>query len=259
VSLAQEEQRYLEGNKVIYEAPLESDVLKVNVSFGFCTILEFKEKPILVTVGDNSLIQVEKPQNSKSVIIKPLEQSGETNLFVFTKSQRFNYKVLISNQASTDYVVDTKDSIPEKDIKVKRVEVVDVLRQARNYSVLKDLRAVNDRKLIHKDLFYSYTYPKFKVDVIESFIYKNPNYLILHVVIHNTLEHPLKLSEKNTKVLIGQQKFTPQYILFDSNKVKANGQTDGWLVLEGMYISIDNKFECEIGIKDDHVWEKVVS
>jgi hypothetical protein len=251
---AQEDGRYLDDNKVVYEAPLESDVLKINTTLGFCTVLAFKEKPIMVTVGDNSLIQIEIPQNSKSVIIKPIQASGETNLFVFTKSQRFNYKVVIADQSSADYVVDTKDSISDKDIKSKGVDIDAILKLARNYSVLKDLRAVNDRILLHKDLFYSYTYHKFKVDIIEGFINRLPNYLIVHIIIHNMTDYPLILVEKNTHLLIGQQSFTPQYILFDTNKVKVNGQTNGWLVFEDSYISMDNKFECQISIKDNYVW-----
>src|SRR5579863_10420604 len=109
---AQSDDRYLDS-KVLYEDPQESDVLKINTSLGYCTVLQFNERPMLVTVGDNSLIQVEIPQNSKSLFIKPLQQSGETNLFVFTVSQRFNYKVAIKNQANVDYVVDTKESTPD--------------------------------------------------------------------------------------------------------------------------------------------------
>ncbi len=252
---AQDDRRYVDDNKVIYEAPLESDVLKINTTLGFCTVLAFKEKPIMVTVGDNSLIQIEIPQNSKSVVIKPIQSTGETNLFVFTKSQRFNYKVVITDESSADYVVDTKDSIPDNDTnKPKGVDIDELLKLARNYPVLKNFRAINDRRFIQKDLFYSYTYPKLKIDFIEGFINKLPNYVILHVVIHNTTDHPLTLVEKNTHLLIGQKEFTPQYILFDTNKVKANSQTNGWLVLEDSYISMDNKFECQIGIKDNYVW-----
>ncbi len=253
---AQEDGRYLDDGKVVYEAPLESDVLRVNTTFGFCTVLAFKEKPVLVTVGDNSLIQIEIPQNSKNVVIKPIQSTGETNLFVFTKSQRFNYKVVIANQSSADYVLDTKDSIPDNNInKPKGVDIDELLKLARNYSVLKSFRAVNDRRLFHKDLFYFYSYPKLKVDFIEAFFNKLPNYLILHVVIHNTTNHSLTLVEKNTHVLIVQKEFTPQYILFDTNKIKAQSQTNGWLVLEDTYVSMENKFECQIGIKDNYVWD----
>ncbi len=240
------EERYLDSSKVFYETPQEADVLKVNTSMGFCTVLEFKEKPMLVTVGDNSLIQVEIPQNSKSVVIKPLQQSGETNLFVFTPSQRFNYKVVIADSANVDYVVDTKDSATDTSKGEKEVSIDELLNLAKNYSFLKGVKAVNDRKLAQKDLFYSYSYPKFKVDLIEAFTRKNPNYLILHIAIQNTTNHPLKLIEKNTSLLVHEQVFTPQYILFDNPALSINGKTDGWLVLEDSNISTDNKFECQI-------------
>ena len=109
-----DDNRYLDTDKVFYEKPIEADVLKVNTSLGYCTVLEFPDKPILVTVGDNSLIQVEIPQNSKSVVIKPLQATGETNLFVFTPNQRFNYKVLIGDAQHVDYVLDSKASVEDK-------------------------------------------------------------------------------------------------------------------------------------------------
>ncbi len=247
---AQAEERYLDSNRVVYETPQEADVLKVNTSMGFCTVLEFKEKPMLVTVGDNSLIQVEIPQNSKNVVIKPLQQSGETNLFVFTPSQRFNYKVVIADPANVDYVVDTKDSTPEINKGQKEVGWIDILNLARNYPILKDIKAVNDRKLTREDLFYSNSYSKFKVDFIEAFSRKNPNYVVLHIVIKNTTNHPLKLIEKNTNLLVHDQLIIPHYILFDNHILNVNGKTDGWLVLEDSYISTDNKFECQIGIEE---------
>jgi len=212
--------------------------------------MQFNERPMLVTVGDNSLIQVEIPQNSKSVVIKPLQQAGETNLFVFTVSQRFNYKVVITNQSNVDYVVDTKESTPDIIKQGKTISLDEVLYLAKNYSELKDLRAVNQRKLIQKDLYYSYAYPRVKVDFLESFINKKPDYLIIHIVIHNITNLPFMLDEKNTSIVIHDQKFNPQYILFDKHMLKSNGQTDGWLVLENTYISMDNKFECKIGIED---------
>ncbi|MBF0489361.1 MAG: TrbG/VirB9 family P-type conjugative transfer protein [Candidatus Omnitrophica bacterium] len=248
---AEPEQRYLEDNKILYETPQEADVLRVNTAMGFCTVLEFKEKPKLVTVGDNSLIQVEIPQNSKTVIIKPLQPSGETNLFVFTASQRFNYKVSIADQTKVDYVVDTKESFPDDSKEQKKITVDEVLKLARNYPILKDIKVVNERKLIHKDLFYTYSYSKFKIDFIEAFTNQSPHYLILHISIHNTTNHPLKLIEKSTNLLVHNQPLTVQYILFDSHKLGVNGQTDGWLVLEGSYVSIDNPFECQLGTEDE--------
>ena len=83
-------------------------MLRVNLALGYCTVLEFPEKPLLVTVGDNSLIQVEIPQNSKSVVIKPLQDAGETNIFIFTPNQRFNYNVIIGDPKHVDYVVDSQ-------------------------------------------------------------------------------------------------------------------------------------------------------
>ncbi|MBI3601517.1 MAG: hypothetical protein HY209_01275 [Candidatus Omnitrophica bacterium] len=247
---AEPDNRYLDPGKVWFEKPLEEDVMKVNTSIGYCTVLEFPEKPMLVTIGDNSLIQVEIPQNSKSVVIKPLQQSGETNLFVFTPNQRFNYKVIIGGAEQMDYVLDAKESFKDKNQPASRLSLGTVLKIARGYDFFKRNHIINKREFIQKNLFYQCSYPNANVDVIEAFSNKDPHYLLLHIVIHNLTDETINLSEQNTNLFIGDDKFTPQYVLFDSNQVGPLDKTDGWLVLENSYVSIDNKFSISLGIED---------
>ncbi|MCA9407207.1 MAG: hypothetical protein KC733_00825, partial [Candidatus Omnitrophica bacterium] len=50
--VASDQDRYLKPNKVIYEDPQEEDVLMINSSIGYTTVLEFAQKPSMVTTGD---------------------------------------------------------------------------------------------------------------------------------------------------------------------------------------------------------------
>ncbi len=257
---AGEDNRYLDSDKVFYEKPIEADVLKVNTSLGYCTVLEFPEKPVLVTVGDNSLIQVEIPQNSKSVVIKPLQAAGETNLFVFTPSQRFNYNVLIGNAQHVDYVLDSKASVQDKTGTKQRLSIDTVLKMARSYEFYKKNKIINKHEFIQKNLFYQCSYPNLNIDVIEVFSNKNPNYLLLHIVVHNLTDDTINLIEQKTDILVGDKKFVPQYVLFDSNQLAPSSKTDGWLVLENSFVSIDNKFFLSLGVEDtQYVCKRSVS
>lgn len=239
--------RYLPDDKVLYESPQEQDVLKVNTALGFCTVLGFPDKPTMVSVGDNSLIQVEVPQNSKSIVIKPVEASGETNLFVFTANQRFNYKVVIGDEHLADYVIDAKESAPAKVKDYKPVAVGDLIKMARNYPVLKDLGNINKRDFAHKDLMYHCNNPRFDVEVIEAFSYKNPHHVILHLNVKNVGGRVYEVNEKNTNVYINRQKFKPQYVAFDDAQLRPGFPTEAWLILVDTFISLDNKFTFGIG------------
>ncbi len=247
----QDNSRYLKEGKVLNENPLEQDILKVNTALGYCTVLEFSEKPMLVTIGDNSLIQVEIPQNSKSVVIKPLMEAGETNLFVFTPSRRFNYQVSIGNPKDVDYVIDTEEALKDKNKTSARLPMGTILKMARSYDFFKRNGLINTREFIQKNIFYECSYPKADIDVIEAFSYKNPHYLLLHIVVHNLTDETLELSEQKTNLFINDKKFTPQYVLFDSDQLAPLKMTDGWLVLEDSFVSIDNKFSLHLGVKDE--------
>lgn len=248
---ADQDSRYLQTNKVFYETPMEQDVLRVHLALGYCTVLQFPEKPILVTAGDNSLVQVEIPKNSKSVVIKPLQDAGETNIFIFTPNQRFNYNVVIGDPKKVDYVVDSK-AISRIDHKAKkRLSIEKFIKMARTYDYLKRHNVINEREFMRKKMASRCSYPKFNVDLIEAFSNKDPNYLVLHVLVSNlTDDEFLNLTEQNTNILINGRKFIPQYVLFDSDELVPHNTTDGWLVLENTFVSIDNKFSLSLGVDD---------
>ena len=244
-------ERYLGNDKVFFEDPQEDDVLKVNLSFGFLTVLEFPEKPVMVAVGDNSLLQIEVPQNSRNVVVKPLEDSGVTNLFVFTPSKRFNYQVVIGEKDASDYVLDVNESAEKVNGKDKEVSLVDLITMTENYPVLKELGDINDRKLVRKRVYQLCEHPKVNVAVIDLFKYKDPYYLIVHFTVRNADYKDMTITEKNTKLYVNEQAFIPQYVFFDKTVLKPQEKTSGWLFLKDSYVALDNQFQIAIGAEDD--------
>lgn len=252
-SLAVADDRYVQEGKVVHEVPKEEDVLRVKASMGFCTVLEFPEKPVMVTVGDNSLLQVEVPKNSRNVVIKPLEESGTTNLFVFTQNKRFNYEIVIGDD-DTDYVVDTKSQMSDPGKPKKGISLTNLIKMARNYIVLNEMGTIDKRNFIQKDLFYACAGDGFEVSVIEAFTHRDPHSLILHIVVSNKGERAISLSEQLTKVYVRDRRFTPRYILFDSHRLAVGDKADGWLILENSFVAMDNHFTFGLGIGDkEHV------
>ncbi|MBP9854909.1 MAG: TrbG/VirB9 family P-type conjugative transfer protein [Candidatus Omnitrophica bacterium] len=249
-AIASEQSRYLEPNRVLFEEPSEDEVLKINSAIGFTTVLEFPDKPSMVSTGDSSLLQIEVPKNSKNVLIKALRNEGETNLFVFTPNQRFNYKVIVGDKHEVDYVVDVKKDIKSKEKTQKKMPFTQLIKMAQNYRVLKDSKQINPRLFIQKDIFKEYNSPNLRLQVVEVFKNIAPNYLVLHVVIHNMQNTTVEFNEKNTNIYINCQKFKPNFVLFDSTKLEERQKTDVWLVLENTYVSLDNQFSIGAGVYD---------
>ncbi len=244
------ENRYLQPNRVVFEEPKEDDVLKINTTIGFNTVLEFPDKPSMVTIGDSSLLQIEVPKNSRNVIIKALRSEGETNLFVFTPTQRFNYKVLVGDKQDVDYVIDVKDVVKDEKKTLKKFPVTQLIKMAQNYQLFRDSKQINPRLFVQKDIYKEYVSANLKLSVIEVFSNTTPHYVVLHVLIKNLEKTSIELNEKNTNVYVNGHKFKPNFVLFDSPKLPAKQATDVWLVLEGTHISLDNQFTIGVGIDD---------
>ncbi len=249
-SFASEANRFLNPGKVLYEEPQEDDILKVQTAIGYTTVLEFSEKPTMVTTGDSELLQIEVPKNSRNVLIKPLFEIGETNLFVFTPNQRFNYKVIIGDEQDVDYVIDVKEAFKKIKQAPKNLPLREILKKTQNYTILKESGQLDRRNFIQKDIFAQYDNANVRVDIIEAFANKNPHYLIVHIVVHNKQYTSIKLVEKNTNVYVNGEKFVPAYVVFDAQKLNARQKTDGWLILEDTYVSLDNEFKVGVGIHD---------
>ena len=191
-AIASDQDRYLKPNKVIYEDPQEEDVLMINSSIGYTTVLEFAQKPSMVTTGDSSLLQIEVPKNSKNVLLKALREVGETNLFVFTGDRRFNYKVIVGDKQRVDYVIDVKEALKKQSKGRKKVPVNQLIKMAQNYNVLKELKQINPMIFKQKDIYKDYVTPKLNLKIIEVFSNKAPHYLVVHASINNMQFTPIK-------------------------------------------------------------------
>ena len=245
-----EKDRYLQPNKVLYENPREDDVLKINTTIGYTTVLVFPDKPTMVTTGDSSLLQIEVPKNSRNVLVKALRESGETNLFVFTPDQRFNYKVFVGETQNVDYVIDVKEVMRNKERTLKKLPLNQLMKMARNYKVLKESDQINKRNFVQKDVFTQYENSNILLKMIEVFSNQAPHYLIVHAVIHNNQYVSIDLNERVMNVYVNGRKFKPKYVLLDSTTLGSRQETDAWLVLEDTHISLDNQFTIGVGVYD---------
>lgn len=254
---ADETGRYLSDKKVFYEAPEESEVMVVHTSLGYSTVLAFPEKPIMVSAGDSSLIQVEIPKNSKNVLIKPLYTEGETNLFVFTSNGRFNYHVVIGTAQKSDYVIDVAEQYQRiQATHEMNIAIQDLLKIAKNYNALKATGAINNRVFSQKDIFTQSDWEGIRVQLLEVFTWENPHYLILHFDILNLSESSIQLNEKKARVLINGQSFRPHYVLFDTDNVEPDKKVHGWMVLKNTFLAVDNPFALGLGIGGkEHVFD----
>ena len=125
------------------------------------------------------------------------------------------------------------------------------LKMAREYEFLKHHNVINEREFMQKSISSQCSYPKFNINLIEAFSNKDPNYLVLHIRVNNLTDEVFNLIEQSANIQINGQKFIPQYVLFDSDQLFPNNKTDGWLVLENSFVSIDNKFSLTLGVDDE--------
>lgn len=247
--------RYMTPNKVLYEDPREDDVLLINTAVGYSTVLEFPQKPAMVTTGDSSLLQIEVPKNSSNVLIKALRGEGETNLFVFTPSQRFNYKVIVGSPQDADYVVDVQKESLERKNRPSQIPITQLVKMAQNYKVLLDSKQINGRIFVEKDIFSKYENPFITLKVLEAYANKAPHYLILHFSVYNKQSIPINLNEKITNVYVNGHKFRPDYVLFDADKLEPKEGASAWAILKGTNISLNNHFSIGVGVYDkEHIF-----
>ncbi|MCP4653463.1 MAG: TrbG/VirB9 family P-type conjugative transfer protein [Candidatus Omnitrophica bacterium] len=239
---------FVDSAKITYEMPTEDDVVDINTTVGYCTVLEFPEKPIMVTLGDSSLFRIEVPKNSKIVIVKPLAEHGESNLFVYTQTRRFNYKTIIGPLKNLDYVIDVKEAYSQADKSPKSIPVKELLKATKNYNVLSEFGAINRHTLTRKNIYRKQENTQYVLKTIEGFTHFNPHYLVVHITVQNKQPQPMKLNGKQTFLYINGKKFRPAYVCFDSDMLGGMKETDGWIVLKNTYVSLDNNFIIGVGI-----------
>lgn len=81
----------------------KDELLTVRTALGIATILEAPSPIQSAVIGDQSSFKVE--YLDKAVTIKPLRFAAKTNLYLLTERERFNIRLLPSNQETSDFVV----------------------------------------------------------------------------------------------------------------------------------------------------------
>lgn len=244
--------RYLDNGKVVREAPQEEDILRVNLAYGFSTVLEFAEKPTMVAVGDDALIQVEVPSNSRNVVIKPLEKEGTTNMFVFTPSQRFNYEVAIGEQEDSDYVVNVKRSAQffESGMKKEDFELIDLIKITKNYPVLKRLGNIpkNLRYRESCQICLEYVAGIFYMDLFQ---FSDSDDLVAYFSISTADFEDMKPIEQKARIYVNDKAFIPKYVFFEPITIDGHEKTGVWMLFKDMRVSLEkNEFVMALGDKN---------
>jgi len=89
----------------------DSDVATVHTALGFTTMLTFDSRPSTVILGDQDAFKIEYAVNG--LAIKPVVPHADTNLFVFTDYDRYNFKLIAGPTADADYVLKISPQKPQ--------------------------------------------------------------------------------------------------------------------------------------------------
>ncbi len=84
-------------------------IYSVSTAIGHSTLLNFESAPTSVALGDQDAFKVE--YIGKSVLIKPLIQAAQTNLFVFVGETKFGFRLLTVEKEAADFSINI---LPQK-------------------------------------------------------------------------------------------------------------------------------------------------
>lgn len=79
------------------------ELLTVKTALGIATIVEVPTPVQSPIIGDQSAFRIE--YLDRAVVIKPLRYGAKTNLYLMTKTRRFNLRLVTLSQDVADYVV----------------------------------------------------------------------------------------------------------------------------------------------------------
>ena len=91
--------------------PKTDEIMTVNAAIGIATIIQTPEPIQSAIIGDASAFEVQYLNNA--VTIKPLRYGVRTNLYLVTKDERYNLRLITVDQNHADYVVYIKDGAPK--------------------------------------------------------------------------------------------------------------------------------------------------
>ena len=102
--------------------PKRDEILPIRTAIGIATIIQVPDAIESAIIGDASAYKVEYLNNA--VTIKPLRYGARTNLYLVTKSERYNLQLEAVAQSSADYVVYVKDGVRTKPIRWAEVHLI---------------------------------------------------------------------------------------------------------------------------------------
>lgn len=128
----------------------ENDVGEIRTAIRYSTMLEFDSRPLSVILGDQDAFKVEYVGNS--LTIKPILPSSQTNLFVMTDYEKFNFKLRMTNSERADYKVRVKKKAVKEDNKNgTKLHFRKVKKTATSKNVVLELSSIATPK--SKDLY----------------------------------------------------------------------------------------------------------
>ncbi len=106
--------------------PKKDEILLIRTAIGIATIIQVPEAIESAIIGDASAYKVEYLNDA--VTIKPLRYGARTNLYLVTKSVRYNLRLVAVKQSDADYVVYVKGWVRARPIRWMAVRLT-----SRNY------------------------------------------------------------------------------------------------------------------------------
>src|SRR5690349_2878605 len=79
-------------------SPDRAKVTRVETAMNHLTVIELAE-PVTLAAAGSSAFKIERRENK--VFIQPLEEGASTNLFVWTRSARWNYELVPAGSPET--------------------------------------------------------------------------------------------------------------------------------------------------------------
>lgn len=91
-------------------SPKSDEIVEIKAGLGIATIVHVPDTIQSAIIGDQTAYRIEYVDHA--VTIKPLRYGAKTNLYLFTKEQRFNLRLEVVPQNQAYYIVYIKKTMP---------------------------------------------------------------------------------------------------------------------------------------------------
>lgn len=95
--------------------PKSDEIIGISAGLGIATIVHVPDTIQSAIIGDQTAYRIEYVDHA--VTIKPLRYGAKTNLYLFTKEQRFNLRLEVVPQNQAYYIVYIKKTMPGTSVK----------------------------------------------------------------------------------------------------------------------------------------------